>query len=414
MKKEHKLLLDILAQFMHPEKNCTKLKPLNTFEEWQSLYNLSVMHHAEPIVYDGLEKNGLLEFLPDEIKTQWRKQAIGKMIFQAQNTQSFLDVYKELRNSGVDVLVVKGIICRNLYSKPDYRMSSDEDLYITLKDFDICNSFFVERGFKRADVDEKELPYEISYFNSNNGLNIELHTSFFDGKSASYGHWNKEFDGIFENKKEIEINGEKILTLNDTDHLFFLICHAMKHFLHGGFGIRQLCDIVRLSEEYGDLIDWQTLISKTKNLNMYVFWMNLLDIARTYLGFDWENCKCPLPEDETVVDSDDLLDDILCSGIYGKSSSGRMHSANITLGAVGNKKNLFASVFYSLFPSRKYLEKRYPYLKRWSILLPVAWVQRLIGYRKERKNERMEFASEDSITVGRQRVQLLKKYRIIK
>lgn len=411
--REQKLLLNILAQFMHPDKKCLKLKPLNTIEEWQELYNLSVMHHATPIVYDGLERNGLLEFLPDGIKTQWRKQAVGKMIFQVQNTQSFIEIYKELRNCGLDALVVKGIILRKLYIKPDYRMSSDEDLYIEIRDFDRFNRFFLEHGFNRADADQKELPYEVSYFNPDSRLNIELHTSFFDSKSAVCGHWNEEFVNVFDNKKEIKINDEKIFTLNDTDHLFFLICHAMKHFLHGGFGIRQLCDIVRLTEEHGGLIDWQTVINRTKKLNMYVFWMNLLDIARIYLGFDWENSKCPLPEDEKVIDSSELLEDILCSGIYGKSSSGRMHSANITLGAAGKNKNLVSSVWYSLFPGKKYLQNKYPYLKEHGILLPAAWVQRIIGYRKERKNEIAKSAGADSVTIGRKRVRLLKKYKII-
>lgn len=32
--------------------------------------------------------------------------------------------------------------------------------------------------------------------------------------------------------------------MNASDHLFYLICHALKHFYHSGFGIRQVCDIL--------------------------------------------------------------------------------------------------------------------------------------------------------------------------
>ena len=41
---------------------------------------------------------------------------------------------------------------------------------------------------------------------------------------------------------ELRIRDVPILTLAPTDHLLFLLCHAYKHLLHGGIGIRQLCE----------------------------------------------------------------------------------------------------------------------------------------------------------------------------
>ena len=411
MKKEEKIFVDIMAQFMHPETNDIELIPLTTPEEWVNLYNISVIHHAIPIIYEGLKRNDFMEQIPNEVKSQWRASAIGEIIFQAKNTQNFLKLYNSLTECGVEALVVKGIVCRSLYLKPDYRVSRDEDLYIEKKDYETCNKFLKEHGFIRDDVDETDIPYEVSYFNREEGLNIELHTSLFDENSASYGHWNKAFSKAFKNKKEVEIDGEKILSLSDTDHLFFLICHAMKHFLHGGFGIRQLCDIIKMSEKYDSEINWQELINKTKKLNMYVFWMNLLDIAQNHLGFDWKNSSCPMP-DSVMLDSEALLEDILCSGIYGKSSSGRIHSANITLGAAAKNKSMISSIIYSLFPDKKYMVKRYPYLKRYGILIPAAWAHRLFHYRKELKSN-VDKSANNSIEIGKQRINLMKKYKII-
>ena len=66
-----------------------------------------------------------------------------------------------------------------------------------------------------------------------------------------------------------------------------------------------------------------------------------------------------------------------------------------------------------MFPSAKKLEGRYPYLKKYPILLPVAWIDRILKYRKETAVDGGNDAAE-SVKIGNQRIELLKKYGIIK
>ena len=61
------------------------------------------------------------------------------------------------------------------------------------------------------------------------------------------------------------------------------------------------------------------------------FCINLLDIGERYLGFSYEASGAVRAAKKLHPDSEALLIDILDAGSFGKSSAGRIHSANITL-----------------------------------------------------------------------------------
>ena len=113
------------------------------------------------------------------------------------------------------------------------------------------------------------------------------------------------------------------------------------------------------------------------------------------------------------LDCGDLLADLLASGIYGSSSLSRQHSSLITLNAVkdGTGGRGAHRVLRTMFPARKDLLRAYPYLERYPWLLPAAWVQRLGRYQSQ--NGGAESAKE-SLSIGTQRVELLKKYQVIR
>ena len=116
------------------------------------------------------------------------------------------------------------------------------------------------------------------------------------------------------------------------------------------------------------------------------------------------------------VDEEAMLTDLLSGGLYGASDMSRKHSSNITLDAVvagkkGKKKR--NSIMLSLFPSKEKLENRYQYLKARPYLLPFAWAERIVKYSKETRTVKNNKAT-DSLKIGSERVELLRKYKIIK
>lgn len=108
-----------------------------------------------------------------------------------------------------------------------------------------------------------------------------------------------------------------------------------------------------------------------------------------------------------------LLHDSLCGGVYGSNDLTRLHSSTVTLNAVkASRTGEKSSVLSTVFPNREYLERRYPYLKKRPYLLPVAWVQRIAHYASEKQSNPDNSAS-GSIKLGKERIELMKRYGIM-
>ena len=331
------------------------------------------------------------------------------MILQVQRTAGFLELYQKLQKEGVYPLVVKGLICRSFYEKPDFRISADEDLLLRKEEFETFDRILLEEGYKRQELDPKDLPYEIPYLNPRNQVYIELHFSLFAEGEGAYGHLNQEFAGAFDRCICEQIEGVDIKTLSPTDHMFYLICHSFKHFLHSGFGIRQVCDMVMMAKHYTTRIDWREIQDKLAQLRMDTFFSALAKIGREYLGCSWEKTGY-VDDTQESVDCMPLLVDLLEGGVYGGSTMERRHSANMTLEAARRgKKATASSVWSSLFPGVSYMKGHYVWLCKYPWLLPAAWLMRLFGYAADRKHTE----DQSSLEIGKKRVELLRKYHVI-
>ena len=205
----------------------------------------------------------------------------------------------------------------------------------------------------------------------------------------------------------VEVDG--FLTMPPHEHLLYLILHAYKHFVYSGIGLRQFCDIGLWAQAYHDQIDWQRLHDQCASVHAATFAAAAFRIARTYLGIDFD---LPAPWNNDV-DAEPLLHDALCGGVYGSNSYTRLHSSTVTLNAVkASRTGEKSSVLRTVFPKRAYLERRYPYLKKRPYLLPVAWVQRIAHYAGEKQSGADNSAS-GSIKLGKERIELMKRYGII-
>lgn len=399
------VFLEILKQFVHPAENGDK--PSGA-DDWEKIIKLSVEHSVLPIVYEEAWKLDSFQSIPADVRMQLKGQVKRQVIGQMQKTSAFLELYRKLTSQGVTPLIMKGLICREMYTKPDYRSSGDEDLLVKKEEFSRLDQILLQLGFEREAVEDVQTAHEITYFNRSNGLHLEIHLTLFPEESGAYGRLNEEFPQVFDRKVSQIVQGVEVYTLDWSQHMLYLLCHGLKHFLHCGFGIRQLMDMVKFAETYGDRIDWEEVITRTKRQHMYVFWMNLFDIGERYLGFSWEKAQLPKPKQE-LLHSEDMLQDILESGVYGHSTQDRSHSANITLQAADQTEQKRAGIAASLFPSIEYMSRQYPYLKENKWLLPVAWASRILSYASQNGGRGMTGAVE----TGKRRVDLLKNYGII-
>ena len=409
MKKTNLEFLSLLKSSLKNEKyDGEKID----FEDLVYIYKMSEIHHVVPMIYNAAYNEDFFKECDANFQAMFKSSAFRYIFSQIQRTNHFLEVYKKLCEKNIKILVFKGIIFRNMYNNPDDRISSDEDILIKKEDYEKVKEFFLSEGFEFIDKGE-----ECAYFSKSTGLCIEVSTSLFSHESKAYGHLNKLFEDVFEKSIKINIDKIDILTLSHEQHLIYIVFHNMKHFLTGGFGIRQVADFSKYIETYGEYINWEKFWSDLKDLNYDTFALNLIEISLKYLGFNDD--KITYPDNITSFDelknsqkyyinSESLINDILDAGVFGASTMDRKHTALMTLDAVEDKKK--SNRLKAVFPNVNYLKDNYTYLQKYPILLPVAWGQRILSYLKKNKTS----SYINTMELGKQRIELLKEYKIIK
>lgn len=383
--------------------------------EWVSFFRLAAIQKILPMVFDAVYLCPALTAHP-RLLSVIRQQVRTSVVVQTSKTADFLTLYNKLLSANLKPLVVKGLVCRTLYPNPDFRQSGDEDIYIRRQQFASFHRVFESNGMALCtQVQELDRAQETAYHSQESGLYIEVHQSLFQQNSQAYGTFNRYFTTSFEKAIQQEIQGVPVWTLNHTQHLLYLILHALKHFIHSGFGIRQVCDIILYANVHGPSVDWNELYRCCRECNAHLFAGALLEIGSRYLTLDVKQAGIPQVWMDSPIDCEPLLDDILSGSIYGAADAARQHSSTITLNAVAasqNGKSTDPNIIRSIFPSAKNLAGRYPYLSRRPYLLPIAWANRIFAYRKELTASHGKAAAQ-AIQIGSQRVDLLRKYKII-
>lgn len=342
----------------------------------------------------------------EETEPFLRQAARGMTVEQAARTGEFLLLYRALDERGLRPAVMKGLICRSLYPEPEQRPSVDEDLLIAPEELPRYDAALSELGLRRLDPSAPlEGAEEVTYVSDERGLYLEFHTSPFSRGSSACGDCCRPLEGALERTVDLRVYGASVRALGETDHLLFLLCHAYKHFLYGGVGVRQLCDCALFAGRYGETIDWQRILSACRELSIAVFAAAIFRIGERHLGL-----TAPAAFSDIETDELPLLADCLSSGLYGANDPAHLHSSRMTLDAVAAARQggRAHGRIASLFPPAGSIASSYPYLRRHPWLLPAAWTQRVWRYLKRR-----DTSPARTLSVGRERIELLRKYGII-
>lgn len=405
---EEELLLLALRAGIRGEKVCWngRLDPASG----EKLLELARAHHVQALVLDAIYGCPDFACLDSTLRTSWKQEAKSICIRQTLRDDAFGAIWSKLEKGGIAALVMKGCVCRNLYPNPGLRPSSDEDILVKPEDFSRALQLFRELGFTPREGEASPDAFEVGLI-SRQGLYIELHQSPFAPGSATVWNLENYFDGVHDGAMQVTTAAGAVLTMSAHDHMLYLLLHAFKHFIHSGFGVRQVCDIALWAERYGEQIRWPLLFEQCAAPRCDRFAKTVFAAATKYLGFDGEKAGIAeyLSED---LPADALLEDMLGAGVFGSSTGSRVHSATITLNTVeANRKGKKSSTLRTVFPKRHDLQGRYPYLRKWPVLLPVAWCSRLGSYVLEtgKKNN----SAAESLDLGAKRKELLRSLDII-
>lgn len=392
------------TQFLHIAKAAISGGDLPAEKvDWPAIFTLANQQKLLPILFEAVRKMPAAEENV-ALFAVTKQQVIGQVLNQTMRSAEFSDLYHKLRSAGPHPIVVKGQLCSRLYPQTDHRISADDDLLIPDGEFMACHEQLLTNGLTTdTPADELASADEVSYTKKGSPLYIELHRHLFDSAEDSHD----ELNHFFADLNPVETDG--LLAMPPHEHLLYLLLHAYKHFVRSGIGLRQFCDIGLWARAYHAEIDWQRLHEQCGSVHAATFAAAAFHIAGDYLGIEFD---LPAPWDGSI-DVEPLLHDSLCGGVYGSNDLTRLHSSTVTLNAVkASRTGEKSSVLSTVFPKREYLERRYPYLKKRPYLLPVAWMQRIAHYASEKQSGTDNSAS-GSIKLGKERIELMKRYGIM-
>ena len=381
--------------------------------DWSYLVKVAKEHNLLALFMEGASK--YYSYISRPEYEQEMKESLGVVAAQVRRTSAFLQLYESFGEMGIHPIVMKGLICRELYGKlGDHRPSGDEDILIRPCEYEQTKRVLIENGYvselSTESEEQIERLQEISFIHPKNRLHIELHLNPMGRENDNRARMSDCFVNVFDDYREVEIQDVLIRTMNHQDHLLFLILHAFKHFTLGGFGIRQLLDILLYQQQYGSEIDLESLNETLQEFKAATFWADLISIGNRYFGFKLnvlQEPNCP----------EELLEDMVHCGAFGNKTQAEVAAGRATMRASSNflkdkSSNMFVVIWRSIFPSRVYMLDQAPYLLKKPWLLPIAWFRRWGRFIGKNRNNDGNLAAQ-SLKISQRRMKMLKKYDLV-
>lgn len=393
VKKSEKEFLAVLRSFFSK-----KDEPFEPFENYDESVLLAKKQNLLPLFLNALSKRAPL---PPELENE-RLSAFGQYTAQRVKTAEFLSLCQKIESEKIRFLCVKGVTLRALYEDGELRPSSDEDILIERKNIPLFKRIMEENSFSVKCEGENE----VSFFDEKTSLLVEAHTSLFSEDGELGEALSSLFEDPFASAKTVKIGSVDILTLDGQGGLLYLVCHAFKHFIRSGFGVRQVCDVGIYIRENKEKINFERLRNDLSKIKADRFFDAVVNIAVDYLGFE----DIVFSSLDRSVDPEALLEDLLRGGVYGRGEPSRKHSASLTLSAARGKTRGRA-LFSALFPKRRVLEAAYPKFKKFPFLyLYFAFVRIVKYFVSLRKRKESEGTALESLKIAEKRLLLFEEY----
>lgn len=235
----------------------------------------------------GLVAAGL-EHVMDRKITKPQALPFMKKVFAAETRNADMnrfvaDLFTKLREAGIQAVLVKGQGIALCYERPQWRSAGDVDLLLDAENYEKAKSFLspLASSVDKEVVEYKHLGMTIDSWK------VELHGTL-------HGHISKVADSVVDQVQEemfsrgafrIWKNGETDIPLPAPDSdVVIIFSHILQHFFHGGIGLRQVCDWVRLLWTYRGSIDRNLLESRIQEMRLMTEWKAFAAFAVDYLG----------------------------------------------------------------------------------------------------------------------------------
>lgn len=205
-------------------------------------------------------------------------------------------------------------------------------------------------------------------------MNIEMHHCMIGENSLLDAY----YEDIWKRARQEE-GKSHIYRLSWEDFYIFMIAHMAKHFQGGGCGIRSIVDMWLFSDRMKESLDWDYVRKELEKIELAQFERCMCDLVSV-----WFEEKA---ETEFYAQLTELL---MQSGIYGTITNYNIqHVAEVDKRVWKGQIKVWME---AIFLPYKAMKMQYPYLEKYPVFLPAAWIQRIFGPAFAEKEEQEKFS----------------------
>ena len=373
MINSQQLILKVLRAFINNRKNIT----IKNSIDWKKFNRLTEINSVSGIIGYVLNQAQNID-CPDKIKQFYTEAYFSTIAITTIRDEAMKSVIELLSKNGIDHLLFKGYVVKDLYTVPELRTFGDIDFAIRLEDRAKCNELMQQNGFRLLDDWEPVYSYEYEL------EHYEVHTELLDSNLNERIDYKAYFSDFWNHAQKID---KHMYVLEPEYHLLYLLMHIAKHLYGSGAGIRMYLDIAFFIMHYREQIDWQHFQSEIEKLKLSDF------VNTVFSAVDgWFEIRSPISLKSKGSDFlDKFTEFTLNGGVFGfvdKSSVVNQLRKNADERSINRSTTLLNRTF----PPVKHMKARYTYLQTKPWLLPVAWAHRFfkkkgttVGYIKESK-----------------------------
>lgn len=362
-----------IVEFIKSAINGAKVNiSINEQIDWQEVISLSREHKVEALVYSVIS-NEMKEAIPDELLDLWKKEVFMSGVTQQHHMKEMENVLKEFNKEDIDVLVLKGLVIRDLYPNATLRTMSDADIVVKESDLDKSIEILTKIGY----TEYKKTPNDFMFI-KRGCLPIELHWDLAD--DHFFKQINKFEEDMWPNILPVKIGEAHANEMGLEDLAIFQCIHMAKHIVYRGFGIRHLIDFALLVNKRGCEINWINFLDRCKKYGIYKFVLQVMLVCNELFSMTIPNeIGFVVSEDKSYLD--EFIRDVFESGVHGKQdfvSSVASEFAYTADKDGGKNESSLKRYMRFLFPKVENMSDRYNYAKKYKVFYPVAWGHHLV------------------------------------
>lgn len=234
--------------------------------DWQLLLKAGKKHRVFPMVYYNIKR---MDSLPVDENFLRRIQALCQrnLMNSVRMTAELAKINKLMTAHGIRTISLKGpLLGMAIYDDVALRNTGDLDILSDIKDLDKIEQLLIAAGFVSVEAQAISTPkrkaryIQIKHhllFKSPEGIEVEIHWRYSNQSSPD------QFDKLWDQRREVEVSGQKIAVLSPEDEFIYLAAHGGKH---GWTRLRWLCDLAEIIKNGQP--DWDEVIRKAKKLEV--------------------------------------------------------------------------------------------------------------------------------------------------